>query len=131
MDQYDHDMLVLFQCVARVGNQYPEIVKAQMFVQGLQPDLSLAVGPFMSSMIQKAIEKAQMCELTFARGVAACGPASIYNMVTNPVTTQFPVPQMTLCCRYLSCGNFYYSNFEQPNRADGFFVKESSFCSGK
>src|SRR5260364_122698 len=66
-----------------------------MFVQGFQPDLSLAVRPFMSNTIQEAIEKAQMCELTFARGVAACGPASIYNTVTNPVTAQFPVPQVT------------------------------------
>lgn len=36
-----------------------------------------------------------MCELTFARGVAACGPALIYNTVTNPVIAQFPVPQVT------------------------------------
>ncbi|RIB11793.1 hypothetical protein C2G38_2202511 [Gigaspora rosea] len=66
---------------------------AQMFVQGLRPDLSLAVGPVMLNTIQEAIEKARMCELTFAHSVAACGPASIYNTVTNPVTTQFLVPQ--------------------------------------
>lgn len=51
VNQYAQDMLVMFQHVARVGNQYPKIMKAQMFVQGLQPDLSLAVRPFMSNTI--------------------------------------------------------------------------------
>ncbi|CAG8761593.1 18209_t:CDS:2, partial [Gigaspora rosea] len=62
VDQYAQDMLVLFQCVAR---------------------------------ILKAIKKAQIYELTFAYSVATCGPALIYNMMTNPMTIQLLVPQVT------------------------------------
>ncbi|CAG8556500.1 2259_t:CDS:2, partial [Gigaspora rosea] len=59
---------------------------AQMFVQGLRPDLSLAVGPVMLNTIQEAIEKARMCELTFAHSVAACDLCYRCPVVSAPTT---------------------------------------------
>ncbi|RIB10684.1 hypothetical protein C2G38_169858 [Gigaspora rosea] len=82
-------MLALFNRVTRIGNQYPEMMKAQMFVQGLCPDLSLAVGPFMPNSLQEAIERARVCEITFTHGAAIYGPAAILNMISNPLST-FP-----------------------------------------
>ncbi|KAF0483872.1 hypothetical protein F8M41_023199 [Gigaspora margarita] len=66
-----------------------------MFIQGLQPDLLLAIGPFMSSMIQKAIKKAQMCKMTFAYNIVVCEPISIYNVESNFVVPTFLVAQVT------------------------------------
>ncbi|CAG8530301.1 3786_t:CDS:2 [Ambispora leptoticha] len=96
VDQYAADMLMMFNRVCRVGNQYPEITKAQMFVQGLCPDLSLAVGPFMPNNLQEAIEKARTCEMTFARGLAAYGSPALYNPLMYPMT-QAVVPPYQAC----------------------------------
>ncbi|RIB23855.1 hypothetical protein C2G38_2170089 [Gigaspora rosea] len=46
VDQYAADILVLFHHLSRVGDQNPKIVKAQIFVQGLRPDLLMFVQQF-------------------------------------------------------------------------------------
>ncbi|CAG8698157.1 21184_t:CDS:2 [Dentiscutata erythropus] len=43
------------------------VMKVQIFVQGLHSDLLLAVKHFISSALQEAIKKAQICEMTIAR----------------------------------------------------------------
>ncbi|CAG8694994.1 11784_t:CDS:2 [Ambispora leptoticha] len=88
VDQYATDVLVLFRRLMKVGNQYPEVIKAQMVVRGLRPDLYLAVGPFMPNTIQEAIDRAQMCKLTFGCELAFCGTVAIYNTVFGSLPQQ-------------------------------------------
>ncbi|CAG8533375.1 17704_t:CDS:2, partial [Gigaspora rosea] len=54
INQYATDMAALFRQVTVGGNQYPESMRAQVFVQGLRPDLALAVRLFMPVMLQEA-----------------------------------------------------------------------------
>ncbi|CAG8751604.1 4088_t:CDS:1, partial [Cetraspora pellucida] len=96
MDQYATDMLAFFWRVMKVDNQYPKVIKAQMFVQGLRPDLSLAVGLFMPNTLQEAIDRARVCEMTFTQEVAVCGPAAIYNTISGTSILQQPSLQQQL-----------------------------------
>ncbi|RIB06395.1 hypothetical protein C2G38_2217235 [Gigaspora rosea] len=63
VDQYAADMVALFRRVSVGGNQYPNAMKVQIFVQGLRPDLALAVGLFMPGTLQAAIERAKLTTL--------------------------------------------------------------------
>ncbi|CAG8848417.1 23048_t:CDS:1, partial [Racocetra persica] len=51
--QYATNMLILFQRVMKVNNQYPEIMKVQIVVQGLYSNLSLTLSLFMPSTLQE------------------------------------------------------------------------------
>ncbi|CAG8616114.1 2574_t:CDS:2, partial [Cetraspora pellucida] len=60
-----------------------------MFVQKLRSDLSLVIGPFMLNTLQEAINRAQICEMIFARGMSVCEPA-LYHQLAY-ATTQAPI----------------------------------------
>ncbi|CAG8620188.1 1163_t:CDS:2 [Dentiscutata heterogama] len=77
-------MLVLFQRLRRVGNQYSESTKVEMFVQGLRPDLSLSVQPFMPSTLWEAVERVRICEITIACNLVVYGSASSNTTSNNP-----------------------------------------------
>ncbi|CAG8802442.1 9275_t:CDS:2, partial [Racocetra fulgida] len=83
VDQYASDIVALFRRVTVGGNQYPEAMKAQIFVQGLRPDLALAVGLFMPGTLQAAIERAKVSELTLARNMTAHNPTPFVNPVAS------------------------------------------------
>ncbi|RIB17870.1 hypothetical protein C2G38_2246130 [Gigaspora rosea] len=85
VEQYALNMNVLFRRLERDGNPYPEVVKAQMFVRGLRPDLLMFVQQFISRTLQEAIERARICELIIVRNLAVCGPTTVYNMAPNMV----------------------------------------------
>ncbi|RIB23959.1 hypothetical protein C2G38_2242329 [Gigaspora rosea] len=59
IEQYPADMASLFRQVTVERNQYHESMKAQIFVQGLRPDLALAIRLFMPRTLQEAIKRAR------------------------------------------------------------------------
>lgn len=70
-------------------------MKAQIFVQGLRPDLSVSVGPFMPNSLQEAIDRSRVCEMALVRDFAVCGPASVYNTVASTVILPPLVPSVS------------------------------------
>ncbi|CAG8481773.1 12828_t:CDS:2, partial [Cetraspora pellucida] len=77
-------MLSLFNHVARSESQYPEDMKAQIFIQGLHSDLLMAIESFMLNKLQEAIDRSRVCKATLIQELAVCKPTSIYNMLSRP-----------------------------------------------
>ncbi|CAG8722070.1 982_t:CDS:2, partial [Cetraspora pellucida] len=92
VDQYAADMAALFRRVTVRGNEYLESMKAQIFVQGLQPDLALAMGLFMPGTLQAAIERARVSELLFSKSMTM--PNTI--PFVNPTVTYLQQPMIEL-----------------------------------
>ncbi|CAG8499713.1 12010_t:CDS:2 [Cetraspora pellucida] len=70
------------------GNEYSEVIKTQIFVQELQPNLALAVGLFMLGTLQAAIERVKVSELSFSRSMTI--PNTM--LFVNPTVTYLQQP---------------------------------------
>ncbi|RIB14301.1 hypothetical protein C2G38_1667610 [Gigaspora rosea] len=100
--QYAIDMWMMFRRLSSIGSQYSEVMKVQMFIQGLHPDLSLIITLFMPNTLQEAVERAKACEIMLARSLTVCNPATMFNMITNTEVAPlhlsqvvpFPTPQV-------------------------------------
>ncbi|CAG8583028.1 10641_t:CDS:2, partial [Dentiscutata heterogama] len=82
IDQYVSEMVALFRQVTVRDNQYPEAIKAQIFVQGLQPDMVLVVGLFILKTLQAAIERDKVTSLTV-------------QLLTSSSATEDPIKKLT------------------------------------
>src|SRR5829696_634417 len=68
VDAFAAHLFELFRRIEHGGNNYPDRVKARMFMEKLRPELSLAVSPFLPDDIQDAIDRAKAYEMTYSRG---------------------------------------------------------------
>nr|CAG8638279.1 10162_t:CDS:1 [Entrophospora candida] len=68
VDAFATHIYELFRRIEHGGNNYPERVKARMFIERLRPELSMAVSPFLPDTIQDAIERTKAYEMTYSRG---------------------------------------------------------------
>ncbi|RIB18140.1 hypothetical protein C2G38_2185467 [Gigaspora rosea] len=76
-------MAALFRQMMVGSNQYSESMRAQVFVQGLRPNLALAIGLFMPGTLHKAIERAKVSELTLAQNLTMANPIPFINPVVS------------------------------------------------
>src|SRR3989337_1358908 len=68
VDDYAADVIRLYQRVNTAAFAYPDAVQARKFIQGLRPELYMAVKPFQKNTLAGAIQRAKDCETTLQHG---------------------------------------------------------------
>ncbi|CAG8715261.1 13810_t:CDS:2, partial [Dentiscutata heterogama] len=91
VDSYHVSIEELLHHVESSGHQYPGTARAQMFINGLRPELATLVAPFMPDSLAAAYERAKAFENSFRQNLLCHNPylfssyASSYN--NAPYTT--------------------------------------------
>src|SRR5260363_79446 len=111
VDSYNVAVEELLRCVEASGHRYPESAKAQMFINGLRPELSTSVAPFLPNSLTAAYERAKAFENSFKQNPHYFNPYL-------PVSTTTPQPSVLVIP---SAANI--SPAQAPSRTEEAIVK--------
>ncbi|CAG8629027.1 9885_t:CDS:2, partial [Ambispora leptoticha] len=90
VDSYHMAIEELIRRVEAGGHRYPGTAKAQMFINGLRPELSTAVAPFMPNTLSAAYERAKAFENSFKQNPLYYNPYLTTSLHPSPYLVSHP-----------------------------------------
>jgi len=91
VDSYHVTIEELLRRVESGGHRYPDTAKAQMFINGLRPELSASVSPFMPNTLVAAYERAKAFENSFKQNSLYYNPYLLNSLQIPPVTSPYVI----------------------------------------
>src|SRR6185369_17212968 len=114
VDAFAANIYELFRRIEHGGNNYPDRVKARMFMERLRPELSMAVSPFLPNTIQDAIDRAKAYKMTFSQEGSLSAYSAEQFMPNIPGLNKGPDTQLQRLINQLA--NMLKGNNQQNQR---------------
>src|SRR6185369_10299040 len=114
VDAFAANIYELFRRIEHGGNNYPDRVKARMFMERLRPELSMAVSPFLPDTMKDAIDRAKAYEMTYSRGGSLSAYSAEQFMPNIPGVNKGPDTQLQGLINQLA--NMLKGNNQQNQR---------------